>query len=141
MEIGIEMPAKHENIKSNAYWSRVHFDTTFIPDIDDTNIYKAHLEDCEKHPTTGLLAKRKYIDKKKMNYPECAWRNKKIMEREPEIDVLRKSVNEKINKLYPRTKNIRKHIINTDRVVLDFVKPKKHYGKLEKLLIALRKFL
>ena len=141
MEIGIEIPAKYENVKSNAYWARVHFDTTFMPDIEDADAYKAHLEDCEKHPTTGLLARRKYLDKKKMNYPEYAWRNKKIMEREQEVDVLQKRMNEKIDKLYPWTKNIRKYIINTDRVVLDFVEPKKPYGKVEKLILALRKLL
>lgn len=137
IEIGVE--PKYENVKYNAYWSRVHIDTRLMPDEYDLGTYKAHLQDCEKNPTVGMLARKKYINSKPMNYPECAKRNIHILERQPEIDSLKKDIENKINKLYPKTKHIREYIIDNKRVVLDYIEKNKKYTKFDKLMILFKK--
>ena len=93
MEIGFESFPKYENVRSNAYWSRVHIDTSLRIDNSDIEQYKAHLKDCNENPTIGLLAKRKYITQKPMNYPEYAQRNRLYLERQPVISELFKIQN------------------------------------------------
>ena len=141
MEIEIESSPKYESVRSNAYWSRVHLDTSFLPDEYDLGTYKAHLQDCKENPTVGLLAGKKYITGKPMNYPEYAHRNMRYLERQPVISELKKDLKSKINTLYPDTKHIRDYIINNDRVTLDFVEKHKKYTAFNKLMIMLKKII
>ncbi len=141
MEIELGPFPKYENVRSNAYWSRVHIDTSLRIDDSDIEEYKAHLKDCNENPTIGLLAKRKYITKKPMNYPEYAHRNMRDLESQSVISELKKDLKSRIDKLYPNTKRIRDYIINNDRVTLDIVEKHKKYTAFNKLMIMLKKII
>ena len=141
MEIELGPFPKYENVRSNAYWSRVHIDTSLRIDDSDIEEYKAHLKDCNENPTIGLLAKRKYITKKPMNYPEYARRNMRDLESQSVISELKKDLKSRIDKLYPNTKRIRDYIINNDRVTLDIVEKHKKYTTFNKLMVMLKKII
>ncbi|MBR1619243.1 hypothetical protein IJ674_05055 [bacterium] len=141
MEIELGPFPKYENVRSNAYWSRVHIDTSLRIDDSDIEEYKAHLKDCNENPTIGLLAKRKYITKKPMNYPEYAHRNMRDLESQSVISELKKDLKSRIDKLYPNTKRIRDYIINNDRVTLDIVEKHKKYTTFNKLMVMLKKII
>ena len=141
MEIELGPFPKYENVRSNAYWSRVHIDTSLRIDDSDIEEYKAHLKDCNENPTIGLLAKRKYITKKPMNYPEYAHRNMRDLESQSVISELKKDLKSRIDKLYPNTKHIRDYIINHDRVTLDIVEKHKKYTTFNKLMVMLKKII
>jgi hypothetical protein len=141
MEIELGPFCKLEHIKYNAYWSRVHIDSRLKIDEKDIIDYKEHLKDCQKNPTIGLLAGKKYITGKPMNYPEYANRNIRYLERQPEIDELKKSLKKKINDLYPKTKHIREYIISSKRVVFSTIEKSKKYTAFDKLIILLKKFI
>jgi hypothetical protein len=129
----------YENVRSNAYWTRVHFDTQLWPDIDGAAHYRKHLQDCIDNPTIGLLARKKYITGPRMNYPDFAWRNRKIMENDKGIEAAVKYLKGVVNTLYPKTKHIREYMIDKNRVALDEIRPCKGYNRLDKLMIALKK--
>lgn len=141
MEIELGPFPKYENARYNAYWARVGIDTRLK--IDDYNIddYKAHLKDCRENPTIGLLANRKYITGKPMNYPIYARRNLHYLEKQPEINTLIKSLENKIKTLYPKTKHLREYIIDNGRVLLDGIEQSKKYTAFNKLAIFLKKFI
>ena len=141
MEIELGPLPRFENIRSNAYWSRVHLDTRLCPDFDNIEQYRKHISDCYNHPTTGMLAKRKYITSKPMNYPINAKYNKYVMEMHPSVKELKNSFEQELKTLYPRTKHIRQYIIDNDRVVLDFVERAKKYTLVDKFAILLKRFL
>lgn len=141
MEIELGPFPKYENVRYNAYWTRVGINTRLGIDHDNIDDYKAHLQDCYNNPTVGMLAKRKYITKKPMDYPMHARRNINDMEKDTEIKALRNSLNKKIKNLYPNTKHIREYIINSDRVKLDGIKKIEKYTALNKLIIFCKKFI
>jgi len=140
MEIVLGETPKYQRARYNAYWSRSGIDTTLRVEKDNINDYKAHLRDCEENPTVGLLARKKYITGKPMNYPETAYRNVRYMEKNSEIDTMIKSINKKIKELYPRTAHIREYIIDNNRVVLDGIEKIKKYSAFNKLKIMLKRF-
>ena len=141
MEIELGPFPKYENVRSNAFWSRAAIDTLLSIDSDNIEEYKSHLQDCEKNPTVGFLARHKYITGKPMNYPITAKRNMRYLERQPEIDSLRKSIENKIKtELYPRTRHIREYIIENERVTLDEIEKCRKYTKSDKLKILLKRF-
>lgn len=118
LEIGVS--SHFDRIKSNAYWANAHLDTRFHidPNMIDSNYN--HIQDCINHPTTGLLAARKY---RTNNYPDCYERNLKELLSEPRM---KKSVDTFLNKfdeLYPKTGKARNFLINSDSIVLNYVKP------------------
>lgn len=142
MEIELGPIQKYESVRQNAYWTRAGIDTRLRVDKDNIADYKAHLRDCEKNPTVGMLAGRKYITGKPMNYPKTATRNLCYMNRKPEISSLRKSIKNKIRKtLYKKTWPLRQYIINSERVVLDSVKKTRKYTIFNKLRIVLKRFI
>lgn len=130
----------YEKVRSNACRARVHLDATRWPDIEDAEYYKAHLKDCIDNPTVGFLARKKYITGPRMEYPDFAWRNRKILENDRGIDAATKYLKGIVNTLYPKTKHIRAYIIDKKRVVLDEILPCKGYSHFDKLMIALKKF-
>lgn len=132
---------KYETARSNAFWSRTGIDTGLGVANHTINHYKAHLRDCEKNPTVGLLIKNKYITGKPMNYPIDAKCNFNYVKSQPEIDTLQKSVDNRIQTLYPKTKHIRQYIIDKDRVSLDEVKKARKYTVFNKLGIFLKRFM
>ena len=140
MEIELGSFPKFEKIRSNAYWSKVSIDSS-LPVGKGAEMYKAHMRDCRAYPTVGMLAHRKFITGTPMNYPGCAARNIKFMEKQPEVMVLQREIKDKLKKLYPKTKHIREYIINNDRVQLDSIEPVRKYTKFDKLVILLKKFI
>lgn len=141
MEIDLGPIVKYEDARSNAYWSRAGIDTRLLASSMNVSDYKNHLLDCEKNPTVGMIIRKKYITGSPMNYPEGARRNIKFMNQQPEISDLIKSVDKKIQELYPRTKHIREYIIDSRRVLLDEVKKCKKYTIFNKLAILFNKVL
>ncbi len=141
MEIELGPFPKYPSVRSNAFWSRLHIDTSLRIDDSDIEEYKAHLKDCNENPTVGLLAKRKYITRKPMEQPIFAKRNMHYLEKQPEIKKLKKAFESKVNTLYPSTKHIREYIINEDRVLLDYVKRSQKYTSFDKLMIMLKKII
>ena len=141
MEIELGPFPKYENVRYNAYWTRVGINTRLGIDNDNIDDYKAHLQDCNNNPTIGMLARRKYITGKPMDYPIHAHCNINDMEKEPEIKSLKDNLKNKIKKIYPNTKHIREYIINNDRVTLDGIEKSKKYTTLNKLIIFCKKFM
>lgn len=141
MEIELGPFPKYEDVRYNAFWTRAHIDTRLRVDEDDIKTYKAHLQDCRENPTVGLLAGKKYITGKPMNYPTYARRNLRYLERQPEIDTLKKSLKNDIDKLYSKTKYAREYIVDNKRVVLDYVEKSKKYTTFDKMVIFFRRFL
>ena len=141
MEVELGPLPKYENVRYNAYWSKVHIDTRLKPDSEDIDCYKEHLKDCDRHPTSGFLARRKYITKKNYNYPGCAHRNLNFLNNQPEIQKLKENIESTVNQLYPKTKQARKYIIDNDRVLLDYVTKGKRYNLKDKLIILLKRFI
>lgn len=128
-------------LKDNANWSNAYIDSKNKITKKNMSVYINHLKNCEEHLTTGLLAKRQYITGKEWKNPISARINIHILEKQPEVDTLQKNIKEKINTLYPKTKQIREYIINNDRVVLDTTKKSKKYTLLNKLAIMIKKFI
>ena len=69
MEIELGPFPKYENVRYNAYWTRVGINTRLGIDKDNIDDYKAHLQDCNNNPTIGMLARRKYITGKANGLP------------------------------------------------------------------------
>lgn len=141
MDIELGPIPKYEDVKINAYWSRVAIDTRFRADNYSVSDYKAHLNDCYKNPTIGMLANREYITKNPMNYPMQANANLKILKSQPDIKVLLGDIKNKISTIYPKTKHIREYIINHDRVTLNEVKKCRKYSLMDKLIVFCKKIL
>lgn len=141
MEIELGPFPKYENVRYNAYWAKAGIDTRLRPDDTDFDNYKAHIQDCEKHPTSGFLVRHKYITGKPNNYPAHAMRNKHYIDSQPEVKVLKEGLKARLQFLYPRTNHIRKYIINNERVLLDSIEPIKKYSPLEKIGLIVRRFI
>ena len=141
MEIDFGPIIKYENVIRNACFVRAGLDTRLKADIDNVFDYKAHLQDCEKNPTIGMIARKKYITGEPMNYPEAAKRNLRFINRYPEIEALTKRVKDNISELYPKTRFAREYIINNDRIMLKSIEKIKKYTVFDRLKIALKKII
>ena len=110
----------------------------YLPSEYDIKDYKAYLQDLIKNPTRALLAMREQ-DRLGINYVNSE-RNKKILENDiSETKLLSKIAEDNIARLYPTTREVRKYIIDNDRVVLGSVKPSKGYSVFNKIAIMLKK--
>ena len=107
------------NIKRNAYFAQ-KFDTRLLPDPDFAEDIVKHINDCKEHPTTGLLARQMY---KTNNYPEFYKRNEKMYYNMDEVKLANKNLIDTYNKLYPKTGFVRKKLIESGSIVLNYVKP------------------
>ena len=107
-------------INHNAYWANAHLDTRFHIDVDMIDDNYNHLQDCIKHPTTGLLAAKK---NRTYNYPDCYERNFQELMSVPKMKNSADAFVNKFHKLYPKTAKARNFLINTDSIVLNYVKP------------------
>jgi hypothetical protein len=138
-KIGLE--PRYSDVIQNAYWVRASLNSRLRPDEYDIKDYKAHLHDCKKNPTIGFLARKRYIKGRPMEYPLAAKRNLRDINKQPEIDILQKSIDEKIQTLYPRTKHIRQYIIDNKRVALDGIEEIRKYTIFDKMAIFLKRFI
>ena len=59
-EIELGPLPKYDDVRFNAYWSKIAIDSRLLIDDIDVDCYKNHLQDCEKNPTIGLIAGKKY---------------------------------------------------------------------------------
>lgn len=89
---------------------------------EDFTLYENHVKSLIQNPTGGLLTKHKYIDEN-IYSPDKFKRNIQIMDSDKEIKKLKLKLNDNLSKMYPKTLNLRKKIIDSDRVVIDSVKP------------------
>lgn len=120
---------RYGNVRRNAHWYNAVLDTRLKPDIEADAIEVIdHYNDCQKNPTIGLLTRKQAETN---NYPEFRKRNQKIFNQAKGIKELKEQFEKTFNEtLYPRTKNIRKYLIEKEFVVLDCVKPRvKSFGK------------
>ncbi len=129
--------SRFENVKSNAYWSRVMLDSTLSPKDVYIDSYLDHLRDCIKNPTVGYIANDKYINKKPKNYPMYFWRNHAMLGENTKVNMLREILASKVKKLYSKTAKLREYIISDGRLNLDYVTKSKGYNFLDKLKILL----
>ncbi len=128
-----------DKIRRNALWARIHMDTRFTPDDIASEDYLNHLNDKIKNPTRGMLAMREQ-EKRPLNYPLKYAQNKDLFEKEiSETKAATEEFNNLVDKLYPKTKRIRKYIIDHDRVVFDKVKPSKGTKLIRKFLYLIHK--
>ncbi len=111
--------SRFDDIKSRAFYAQ-KFDTRLAPDPDFADDIIQHIRDCEQHPTTGLLARKRY---KTNNYPYYYSRNKKMYYNMEEIKRANNIFIDKYNKLYPKTGFARKKLIETGSITLNYVKP------------------
>ena len=91
MTTTINNQAQINQIKLNAQRTRSFMDSRTIASIYDVDFYKAHLEDCIQNPTRGKIAQQQFIVNA-IDESEGAWINQQIMNRQPEIKPLLKSL-------------------------------------------------
>ncbi len=132
MEIS-EGGSPYERIRYNAYWHNAHLDTELTVTKDQMEATLNHLDDCIQNPTRGLLARRE--QKKSIpNYPQF-FRNEEIMFSFPEVKAKNDVFESQYKKMYPKTGEIRKSLIESKYVVLNTVKPK--MTRFQKLIFKL----
>ena len=131
---------KFDRVKTNAQTAKLILETKRLSHSYDHNIeqIQRHLDDCNYHPTTGLLARQKYIENAPKIFPGRFIRNKETLKSHPTFQYLNGILEDTLNKLYPKTKKIRQYIIQNNRIDLDYVTRAKGYNLIDKLKIFLR---
>lgn len=109
------------SIKNNASWYNYRLDSKYNPGRNAADDAMRHFQDCEKHPTTALLARKAT---EKYNLPSMHERNKKLLLEYPNVKNASDSFEATYKVLYPRTGEARKFLIEKKLVVLDKVKQK-----------------
>ena len=112
--------SRYDNIKSNAYWANVHLDTRLAADSEFAFHIADHLNDCTEQPTVGLLARQKY---KTNNYPFHYQNNLKDFFEMEEVKLANDKFNNTFDKLYPKTGKLRKRLIKSGSIKLNYVNP------------------
>lgn len=118
MEI-IEGGWRYEDIRSRAYWSKVHLNSHYKPDAADAIEYAKHLKDCEKFPTVGMLAMKNAQDGPKTEYYA---RNMYMLKQRPPVRAANNKFKAAYERLYPKTGAARKYLIEKEHIVLNYVK-------------------
>ena len=140
MELGIEPIRQYHNQRIKAQVTRHELDTRFYPDDYGEYSYARHLEDTIQKPTVGMLAMQEAKRKPLLDYPYHFERNQKILEnKSAEVQLLKKTLNDTIKFLYPRTEKIREFIIEHNRLEFDNIKKSKGYNWFDKLKLFLKK--
>ena len=111
---------RFESVRRNAYWNNAHLDTRFRVAKDCTDDAINHLIDCKENPTIGLLARKKH---RTNNYPDCFKRNLKDLYKSKHVKDADNAFKETFASLYPKTGKARKFLIETNSIVLNYVKP------------------
>ena len=134
MELDIEPIKQHSNVRSYAKSAAHELDTRFYPDDYCEYYYAKHLENTLRQPTIGMMALQEAKTKPRLNYPYHFDRNKKIIEEKSNtVNKMKKMLDDTINSLYPKTKEIREFIITHNRIEFDKVKKAKGLNLFEKL--------
>ena len=137
MSIMIDGPiSRFAGLKHAAYWTKMHCDTTLRIDKERAiKHYEKFLKYRIKNPTIADIAFQEVIGKNGLFCPTHFEKNVKTLHSDPGITGLFHIVQEKIKNLYPKTKNIRKKLIENNRFRLESVTPK--MNKLQKLLFKI----
>jgi hypothetical protein len=116
---------------------RSHFNTRYNAD-KETMIehYKDFLNTKLENSTIADLAMQDVLKKQPITHPLIYSSKQKRLEREPEVDELVLRVNNQYKENYPKTGDIRKTLIENDRVSLESIQPKA--TKLEKFILKLK---
>ncbi len=113
--------SKYARQEYNAKMNNANLDTIFS--IKQPNIKHSlnHIDDCINNPTIGLLARKKY----ETHYAPLIAYKQNLKDLLSEYRVKEASDNFKYsyNKMYPKTGNIRKFLINNNNVQLDNINP------------------
>ena len=116
------------NLYNKAYWCKRALDK---PEPNFRNAsrdfaskeYKSFLEEMVKNPIASKIAMRDILREHPLEYPYDASQNVKVLEKQPEIDLLIKQIESK-QALQADTRVIRNDIINSERISLHSVMPK-----------------
>ena len=119
-------PDKFREIKNNALAARISLDCPSRPDLIHTDKLADHITDCLVNPTRGMIASRDYLNAENINYPRFYGRNLHLMKKFDVIKYLMTKLDERIKEFYPKTKNYRDFVINTNRIKFDYTEPVKH---------------
>ena len=127
------------DLRTSAYWCKYDLDKR--PGFYDEELaaegYTKFLEYKLQHPTTADLAMKDTIKKNPIKNSHFYNKNRKALEKVPEVDYLLSQVNGKINQLYPKSYPIRKTLIEQNRLSLDCeISPK--LSGLKKVMLKLR---
>lgn len=128
-------------ILQNTYSTRALVDNRGTIDKYEIKKYSELLDSVKDCPTRYAIIKRSCYDKAFANYPSEFIRNRRYLNKIPEIKNIKKYINEKFIADYPKTKFIRKYIINKERISLACVTGKKGYGIRAKLKIYTDKLI
>lgn len=141
LDLAIKHQKIRQNIIDNAHKAQVQIDIYAKPDNTTVKHYLRHLQDCLDYPTLGFLVKKEYINTTSINHPNKYYINKQILDNNEDVLDLKEKIRKNIDELYPKTQYQRKFIIRNKRISLYWNKPIKPYTKLDKLKIALYKFI
>lgn len=111
---------RYARVVNNAFWNNVHLDTKCPMNGRNVETAVAHLNDCRENPTVGLLARKKYTTSV---YPEHFRQNLMDLYSYDKFRKADKAFKNRFNELYPKTGDMRKFLIESESVVLDYVKP------------------
>ena len=120
MTYDIEGGIRYARAANNAFWYNVHLDTKCPMNGSKIEYAVAHLNDCRENPTIGLLAGKKYTTSV---HPEHFQTNLMDLYSYEKVRKADKAFRSRFENLYPHTGKIRKFLIDTKSVVLDYVKP------------------
>lgn len=127
LNIDSSTPAdKYSQIRARADRVICTLDTCLTPDNSSSKYLAAHLEDCLKLPTVGLMAYNDAYVTRGPNNPEYFKRNLQTLKTFPNIKPLIEAFDAKLKQLYPKTRQARDFIIETNRISFEYKEPVKH---------------
>lgn len=125
-----------ENVKRNATTLRMELDSNYPRHIRQQQ-YLPHMDDCIYNPTIGLTARQEIIHNHLPNFPSQFSKNLHHLRKSEKYKYFSDIIEERLNQLYPKTKNLRKFLIEENHLSLYFVKRKQKLNLLSKLKLML----
>ncbi len=97
--------------------------------------YANFMSEVAKSPTQGYLIKQQYLNIEHKHNGNMYVINSERIKKSPVINAIKKQIDDKINELYPKTKIVRKYIIEDKRISAEFIKEKKGYNIFDRFII------
>lgn len=131
-----EGASPYDSIRKNAFLHNANLDSDSIVSKEQIESTLNHLDDCIHNPTRGLLARRE----QQSPIPDSPkfLTNQKIMFNFPEVKEKNDIFESQYKKMYPKTGEIRKNLIENRYITLSTIKPK--MTKFQKLIFRLFHF-
>lgn len=126
-----------ENVKNNASELRMELDTKVSLRQLEQEKYLPHMDNCIYHPTTGLLARQELIHDVPKSFPSQFSQNLYYLRNLKGYKYLSGILENRLNELYPQTKNLRKFLIKNNYLSLYYVKSKQKLNFLDKVKLFL----